>query len=107
MSSNDRNAISRVPVYGSGGTISYTDTATNSANLPRGITGVWVTCTTDSWARLRPVAAGTAPVAAAGDCFCPAAQMVWLPDDSNTGEPLQLSVVRVATNGTAYFTPGV
>lgn len=107
MSSNDRTSISRVPVYGSGGTISYTGTKANSGNLPKGITGVWVTCSTDAWARLAVVAGSTAPSAVAGDFFCPAGQMVWIPDDSNTGEPLQLSVIQAASAGTAYYTPGV
>ena len=107
MSSNDRNAISRVPVYGKGGTISYTNTASNSASLPKGITGVWVTCSTNAWVRLAVVAGSTAPVALTSDFYCPAGQMVWIPDDSTTGEPLQLSVIRDASDGTAKFCPGV
>lgn len=107
MSSNDRNAISRVPQYGRGGTISYTGTAANSANLPQGITGVWVTCSTDAWARLAAVVGGTAPAALTSDFFCPAGQMVWIPDDSTTNEPLQLSVIRDASDGTAKYCPGV
>lgn len=106
MSSNDRYAVSRVPVYGGGGSISYTGTAANSGNIPKGITGVWVTCTTDAWARLMPVASGTAPTAVTSDFFCPAGQMVWIPIANPTGEPQQLSVVRDASSGTAYYSSG-
>jgi len=105
--SNDRTSISRVPVYGQGGTINYTDTAANSQNLPKGITGVWVTCDPGAWARLAPVVGSTVPVAVTSDFFCPAGQMVWLPNDNRTGEPMQVSVVRDATSGAAKYTPGV
>lgn len=103
----DRAATNFTPVYGSGGTINYTDTATNSANLPMGINGVFVTCSTNAWARLACVASGTAPVALTSDFFCPAGASVFLPYVDNTGQPAQLSVVRDASNGAARYTPVV
>ena len=105
--SNDRTSISRVPLYGQGGTISYTDTATNSGNLPKGITGVWVTCSTDARVRLAPVVGSTAPVALTSDFFCPAGQTMWVPNDDNTGQPMQLSAIRVSASGVASYSPGV
>jgi hypothetical protein len=68
---------------------------------------VFVTCTTDAWARFAKVASGTAPTAVAFDMFCPANATVYLPNDSETGEPMQLSVVRDSASGTARFTPAV
>lgn len=100
----DRHATSFNPVYGSGGTISY-DGATNSGNLPAGIAGVFVTCSTDAWARLRPVAAGVAPAATTKDMFCPAGSSVFIPDMGYTNEPMQLSVIKDATAGSARYTP--
>lgn len=103
--SNDRYAVSRGPNYGQGGSISYTGTAGNSGNIPQGLTGVLVTCSTDAWARLAVVASGVAPTAITSDFFCPAGQMVWIPVKGDTGEPWQLSVVRDSASGTARFTP--
>lgn len=105
---NDRLSVVRDVCYGSGGTLSYTGTAANTGNLPRGISGVRVNCTTDAWARLAPVASGTAPTAIVGDLFCPAFETTFVPAwPVNTGEPLQLSVIQDAANGTARFTPMV
>lgn len=96
----DRHATSFNPIYGSGGTISYTGTAGNSGNLPQGIAGVYVTCSTDAWARL-----GIAPTAVTSDFFCPAGTPVFVPAMDYTGGPLQLSVVRDAASGSARYSP--
>lgn len=107
----DRLSVARAPIYGKGGKISYTGTAANSPSLPKGTTGCFVTCTTDAWARLSNVVGSTAPVAVAGttsiggDMFCPAGVTVFLPNVNKTDEPLQLSVVQDAANGTANYTP--
>lgn len=103
----DRMATNFSPVYGSGGTISYTGTATNSGNLPQGISGVFVTCSTDAWARLAPVVGSTAPVAVTSDMFCPAGSTVFLPNEDSTGQPMQVSVVRDSASGSARYSPAV
>ncbi len=102
---DDRISVVRSPIYGSGGTINYTNVATNSANLPMGISGVWVTCSTDAWARLGPVVGSTAPVALTSDFFCPLGVTIFVPNTDSTGQPMQLSVVRDSVSGAAKFTP--
>lgn len=104
--SNDRSAVSLDVLYGSGGTISYTGSAANSSNLPQGITGVWVTCSTDAWAKVAAVAAA-APAATTADFFCAAGQTYWIPNSSATGQPVQLSVIRDAVSGSARFVCGL
>ena len=107
----DRMSVNVSPQYGQGGSISYTGTAGNSGNIHTGVSGVFVTCSTDAWARFAAVNNGTAPTAVAGtgatggDMFCPQGATVFLPNDDATGQPMQLSVVRDATSGTARFTP--
>lgn len=103
----DRNAVTLTPIYGQGGTIAYTGSAVNSPSINPGCSGVFVTCTTDAWARFACVASGTAPTALVTDMFCPANATVFLPNEDNTGQPMQLSVIRDAANGTARFTPAV
>lgn len=105
---NDRDAVVRDVCYGSGGSISYTGTAGNSGNLPRGISGCRVNCTTDAWARLGYVVGATAPTAVSGDLFCPAFETTFVPaPTTETGQPLQLSVVQDAASGSARYTPMV
>ena len=105
---DDRMSVVRAPIYGAGGTISYTGTAVNSTvPIPRGVTGVWVTCSTDAWAKFTNVVGSTAPAATTADMFCPAGVTVFLPNVSNTGEPMQLSVIRDATSGSARYTPAM
>ena len=103
----DRNSVTLTPIYGQGGTIAYTNSAVNSPSINPGCSGVYVTCTTDAWARFANVASGTAPAATTQDFFCPAGATVLLPNEANTGEPMQLSVIRDAANGSARFSPVV
>lgn len=103
----DRDSVVRSPIYGAGGTLAYTGTAANTGNLPKGLSGVWVNCTTDAWARLSNVVGSTAPTAVTSDMFCPAFETVFIPNVTKTGEPLQLSVVRDAASGNARYTPAV
>lgn len=99
----DRLSVVRQPVYGQGGTFTYTGTAGNSSGLTGGISGVWVYCTTDAYVRLDSAAA-----AATTDWPIPSYQMVWIPvpDPLTTSSPVRLSAVQQSTGGSAFFIPG-
>ena len=106
---NDRDAVVRDVCYGSGASFAYTGTAANSGNLPKGISGVRVNCTTDAWARLANVtSAGVAPAAIVGDLFCPAFETTFVPAPAtDTGMGMQLSVIQDAAGGNARYSPMV
>lgn len=102
MPTQDRLSVVRMPNYGTGGSVSYTGTAANSANLPLAINGVWVVCSTDAWARFAPGATATV-----NDFPIPAFTLVWLPKPDDAETPCRLSIIRDAADGVARFCTGL
>jgi len=97
----DRLSVVRLPLYGSGGTFSYTGTAGNSAALPLNTSGVWVYTTTDSYVRV-----GVNATATATDWPIFAYQMVWVPVDDDANGASRISAIQQVAGGSAFFMPG-